>query len=204
MDFKKLASASKYTDKLCRIGIVCDEKSRMSLLCIPRVKTGEGLPSVVVLCPVVHDELIVHEIEAIRLGFPWSTHQGLFPLIAEQWLCVNHLPGVPRVWHDERHGEVIACDELVPEVVTFNHPQVVHFIWSVGELQGGSDGSDVEEVWPKVVADETLSISAHTGWWWGRHVSLRQIKKAPFVAFIQGANLEVDERETVDVRILLA
>eukprot|EP00442_Polarella_glacialis_P007591 CAMPEP_0115090914 /NCGR_PEP_ID=MMETSP0227-20121206/25755_1 /TAXON_ID=89957 /ORGANISM="Polarella glacialis, Strain CCMP 1383" /LENGTH=97 /DNA_ID=CAMNT_0002482235 /DNA_START=220 /DNA_END=515 /DNA_ORIENTATION=+ len=60
------------------------------------------------------------------------------------------------------HGEVVVDQELVPEVVLLDHPEVVHWLISDGKFQGGAHSRDVQELRSKVVSDEAELSSPST------------------------------------------
>mmetsp|Transcript_22429 Transcript_22429/g.39369 ORF Transcript_22429/g.39369 Transcript_22429/m.39369 type:complete len:212 (-) Transcript_22429:141-776(-) len=162
----------------------------------PSVQTSKR--RVVVLRSVMHDELVLHKVEAVRSSFPGRAPQRLFPFLGEQRLRVNHLPSVPAVRHDKGHGEVIACDELISKIMPLDHSEVAHLVVTVGEFKRGAYGLNVQKLRSKVIPNEAAGL---TPIWrhWGRSVSGTEIKKNPFVALVEGPDPEIHEVKVVDV-----
>mmetsp|Transcript_115523 Transcript_115523/g.327366 ORF Transcript_115523/g.327366 Transcript_115523/m.327366 type:complete len:249 (+) Transcript_115523:68-814(+) len=151
-----------------------------------------------VLRPVVHHEHVVDKVEAVRLRLPRSAHHGLLPLVVQGRLRVDHLPGVPGLGDHKRHGEVVVLEELVPEVVPLDHPEVVEGVLPDGELQGRPDGLDVQELRAEVVPDEARAVVQLLR----RGVGLiphPHLEKDPLLARVEGTDLEAQEVDAVAV-----
>lgn len=129
----------------CNISFECFSKSNFSAL--ERI-----------LCSVVHHELPLNEVETIRSSFVRVANQRIFPLIVECGLAVNHLPCVGGSWDDEGHMKIIRLDELIPEIMTLNHQEIVHGLISNAELQSGPNCRVVQELGSEVVTNEARAI----------------------------------------------
>ena len=98
------------------------------------IRESRSLWVVIILCLLVHDELIIDEVEAIGFGFPGAIDDELFLIWVQLWHLVNNLPGVLAIWNTEAKGEVEALQEVFLEIVSFYHPKVRYFFISHREL----------------------------------------------------------------------
>merc|ERR1719482_2116945 len=155
--------------------------------------------SIVVFSPVMHHKLIIHEKEAVGTGCPWVRNERRLPLIVELGHAVDYLPGVRCARNHERQLEVIAPDELIAEVVSLDHAEIVQWLVTDTELQGGADAFEIKERWPKVVLDEAVVIGGR-----GRHgrvtTTLANFEEYLVRAILDGADLEAGEIYAIFVR----
>ena len=90
-------------------------------------RVEESLWVVIIFCFLVHDELVVHEVEAIGLGFPWTADEVLLLFLVQLRHLVDHLPGILAIRNAESKGEVEALEEVLLEIMPLNHPKIRYF-----------------------------------------------------------------------------
>ncbi len=76
---------------------------------------------IIVLSPVMYDELVLDEEEGVTLGLPWRRYHLLHLLGGQLGQVVDHLKGVRCVRHAETELELKRLDALAAEVVSLDH-----------------------------------------------------------------------------------
>merc|ERR1719352_29098 len=118
------------------------------------------LSGIVVFGPVLHDELVVHEVERVALRLPWTSHHRFAQLRRQLGHRIHHLPSVRGVWHRKRHLEVERLDDHISEVVPLDHAEALHRVGSDVEGQLSAHSLDIQEVRAEVVRDGPASVVA--------------------------------------------
>lgn len=87
----------------------------------------------------MHNEGIVHKIEAIGFSFPGTANDLFLFLRRELGHFIDNFPGIGTVRNAEAKGEVETLQQLRFKVMSFNHPKVRHFFRSHRKLDCSPD-----------------------------------------------------------------
>lgn len=110
-----------------------------------------------VFCLVVHDQLVVHKVEAITAGLEGVLNDGSLPLWAKQWHVVNRLPAVRGVRDAKSEGEVERLHQHVAEVVALDHAEVGNWLRADTEDQFRPDRTIPKKGRREVIANGSAS-----------------------------------------------
>ena len=158
------------------------------------------LAVVSVVSLVVHNELVVHEVEAVGLGFERVADDILLLLWGQVGHVVDRFPGVGGVGDAESEAEIERFDELPSEVVTLDHAEVGDSVGSYGENELGPNGLVAEELRAESVTNGA-SGNIHFGGnrLWGRKSFTLTLDVEDYGLGFHIADGELQELDAVDV-----
>lgn len=96
-------------------------------------------PAVGIVCFVVHDQFVVHKVEAVGLRLIRVQDHLAHDILRQCWELVYVLACVFAAGHAEAELKVKALEQLIAEVVSLDHAEVVDGRVSYGELHCCSD-----------------------------------------------------------------
>merc|ERR1719376_150599 len=139
--------------------------------------------SVRVLRLVVHYQLVVDEVEAVRLRFVRVVHHLFYCFVVQGGKLVYLLAGVARLGNAESEVEVEALQQPVFVVVALDHAELLHRFPANFKLHCGTDVLHFEKFGLEIVPDKSLSVGINWSlrkylghFLWSRLVYFKQSK----------------------------
>lgn len=96
-------------------------------------------PAVGIVCFVVHDQFVVHKVEAVGLRLIRVQDHLAHDILRQCWELVYVLACVFAAGHAEAELKVKALEQLIAKVVPLDHAEVVDGRVSYGKLHCCSD-----------------------------------------------------------------
>lgn len=116
-------------------------------------------PAIVrVVCLVVHHQLIVHKVEAVRLRLIRVQDHLSDDVFRQRWELIDVFTGVLAAGHAEAKLKVKTLEQLLSEIVPLNHPEILYRSVSDCELNSGSNLPQSEKRRGELVTDESAGI----------------------------------------------
>jgi len=115
-------------------------------------------PTVGIVCLVVHHQLVVHKVEAVRLRLIRVQDHLAHHFLGQCGELVDVLACVLAAGHAEAKLEIKALEQLVAEVVSLNHTKVVDGCVTHCKLHCGSNLPQLQEGWGELVSDKTSGV----------------------------------------------
>lgn len=103
------------------------------------VKFSLRSPAVGIVCFVVHDQLVIHKVEAVGLRLVRVQDHLAHNIFRQCWELIYVLTCVFAAGHTEAKLKVEAFEQLIAEVVSLDHSEVVDGCVSYGKLHCCSD-----------------------------------------------------------------
>lgn len=126
---------------------------------VSRVGAPSLRPAAVrVVCLVVHHQLIVHKVEAVRLRLIRVQDHLSDDVLRQRWEFVDVFTGVLAAGHAKAKLKVKTLEQRLSEIMSLDHPEVFYRHVSDRELHGGSNLPQSEKSGGELVTDKSAGI----------------------------------------------
>ncbi len=83
---------------------------------------------------------------------------NFYDILWQFWNSVDRLPIIGCIWNAEWECKLVTLNQLIFEVVPFNHSKVLHWLVANGESQAGSNRFQLEELGSEMVPNSSSLI----------------------------------------------